>query len=271
MSDASTRERSGFSVVRRVNRPGKVLQRPVPEHRVSLHLSRATRTVCRESGRSFLRIHGDIDFTPAHEPLGYTCSEDSTWLELRIHPELLLQVAEACRLPRARLSARHLLRDASLSHLAFAIESEPRANTPTARRYLDGLGVALAIRLLSPPEPRANAYAVPAAASSLAIERVTVFVESNLDGTLSLERLASVAGMSSSHLQREFRARHGTSLHRYIATRRVERARSLLLKRELPASEVALAAGFAHQSHMARWMRRLLGVTPSEILQSREP
>jgi AraC family transcriptional regulator len=56
------------------------------------------------------------------------------------------------------------------------------------------------------------------------------------------------------------------TVHRYVVRRRVERARTLLLQGELKASEVALASGFAHQSHMARWMRRELGLTPSELL-----
>jgi AraC family transcriptional regulator len=30
---------------------------------------------------------------------------------------------------------------------------------------------------------------------------------------------------------------------------------------------VALAAGFAHQSHMARWMRRELGQSPRELVR----
>ena len=33
-------------------------------------------------------------------------------------------------------------------------------------------------------------------------------------------------------------------------------------------AEVALATGFAHQSHLARWMRRLLGVAPSDVLRA---
>jgi AraC family transcriptional regulator len=45
----------------------------------------------------------------------------------------------------------------------------------------------------------------------------------------------------------------------------VEHARTLLLQHAMPASEAALAAGFAHQSHMARWMRRLLGVVPTGL------
>jgi AraC family transcriptional regulator len=46
------------------------------------------------------------------------------------------------------------------------------------------------------------------------------------------------------------------------------RAQALLLRGELPASQVALEAGFAHQSHMARWTRRVLGVTPAAVVRS---
>ncbi|MDF2697143.1 MAG: AraC family transcriptional regulator, partial [Labilithrix sp.] len=69
--------------------------------------------------------------------------------------------------------------------------------------------------------------------------------------------------------RRWFKVRTGLSVHRYVVRRRVERARVLLLQRTMPASEVALAAGFAHQTHMARWMRRELGVTPRELVRLR--
>jgi AraC family transcriptional regulator len=52
-----------------------------------------------------------------------------------------------------------------------------------------------------------------------------------------------------------------------VVQRRVERARELLLRGELPISQVALEVGFAHQSHLARWMRRILGVTPTAIVR----
>jgi AraC-like DNA-binding protein len=48
---------------------------------------------------------------------------------------------------------------------------------------------------------------------------------------------------------------------------RIERARLLLDEGGLSAAEVALAAGFSHQSHMARWMRRELGETPRTLLR----
>jgi AraC family transcriptional regulator len=59
-------------------------------------------------------------------------------------------------------------------------------------------------------------------------------------------------------------------VHQYVVQRRVERARTLLLQGRLSASQVALETGFAHQSHMAHWMNRLLGVTPRELARAGE-
>ncbi|HEX2477512.1 MAG TPA: helix-turn-helix domain-containing protein, partial [Lacipirellulaceae bacterium] len=50
-----------------------------------------------------------------------------------------------------------------------------------------------------------------------------------------------------------------------VIQRRVERAKTLLQYDGLSLIEVALAAGFAHPSHMARHMRRLLGLPPRAI------
>jgi AraC family transcriptional regulator len=78
-----------------------------------------------------------------------------------------------------------------------------------------------------------------------------------------------VADLSVSHLKVLFRHSVGLPVHEYVVRRRVERARTLLLAGKLSLSQVALASGFAHQSHLARQMRRVLGVTPAAILNRR--
>jgi AraC family transcriptional regulator len=60
----------------------------------------------------------------------------------------------------------------------------------------------------------------------------------------------------------------GMPVHRYVVQRRLERARSLLLQGRLNAGQVALEVGFAHQSHMAAWMKREFGMTPRDIVRS---
>ncbi|NEQ26680.1 MAG: helix-turn-helix transcriptional regulator [Microcoleus sp. SIO2G3] len=49
---------------------------------------------------------------------------------------------------------------------------------------------------------------------------------------------------------------------------RVERAKQLLRQRKMNLSEIALACGFTHQSHLNRHFKRLTGVTPKKFLNS---
>lgn len=98
--------------------------------------------------------------------------------------------------------------------------------------------------------------------------RISEHIEANLDGELSLEAIAAVAGISVTHLTPLFRRSMGRSVHAYVMERRVHRARLLLLDRRMTIAEVALETGFAHQSHLARWMRRMIGLTPGQILRA---
>lgn len=111
---------------------------------------------------------------------------------------------------------------------------------------------------------------LPAGLSQAQLRRVTAYVEACLDQDLSLIRLANVAGVSASHLKTLFK-RSTVPVHEYVVQRRVERARALLSRDELPINQVALEAGFSHQSHMARCMRRVLGVTPKAVRDDSRP
>ncbi|WP_145985537.1 helix-turn-helix domain-containing protein [Marilutibacter maris] len=48
-------------------------------------------------------------------------------------------------------------------------------------------------------------------------------------------------------------------------------ARELLLRRDMPASQIALEAGFAHHSHMMRTLRRVLGEASVAPLRRKSP
>lgn len=77
----------------------------------------------------------------------------------------------------------------------------------------------------------------------------------------SLGELAALVGMSRFALLRAFRARHGLPPHAYLNQLRVRRARTLL-DDGMPAAAVAVAVGFADQSHLSRHFRRLVGLAP---------
>ena len=77
---------------------------------------------------------------------------------------------------------------------------------------------------------------------------------------------AQAAGIGLSQFKSLFKQSVGLAPHQYLLRRRVERARELLERERLPIAEAAAATGFAHQSHLARNMRRLIGVTPRQLV-----
>ncbi|MFN8514371.1 MAG: AraC family transcriptional regulator [Thermomicrobiales bacterium] len=99
--------------------------------------------------------------------------------------------------------------------------------------------------------------------------RVLNYIETHLDQDLSLSHLAGIARSQRLPLQGPLPAVARPPVHQYVIRRRVDHARALLLEGQLPLCQVALESGFAHQSHMARWMRRLLDTTPADIARSR--
>jgi AraC family transcriptional regulator len=266
--DAASWPPAGVRLVAQARAPGSIVLAPIAEHRVVVHLSEATASTCRTTGYRCVRQTGDVDLTPSGEEGGYDADTASSALEVRLATGFVARVADELHLAprRASLAPRHLVADAPTRHLAWAFIAEHQAGGANGRLYLDSLGVALAVRLLS----HASAAEQPVAGlSPRRLQHVLDYIEANLATSLDLVQLAAVARASSAHLRRWFPVHMGESVHRYIVRRRVERARELLILRALPASEVAAAVGFAHQSHMARWMRRLLGATPREL--SRQP
>jgi AraC family transcriptional regulator len=250
--------------------PGRYPGAVLPDHRVIFYLTPAVPTDCCCEGVRQWRIGTpyDFDMVPAGASGFWEDHEPCDMVTVRLAPSLVASTAEALALPRDRtdLAPRLGARDPLVEHVVRALIAELEAPAPAGRIYADGLAVALTTRLLQ------SFSAVGAAGrqtlSKPQVRRLVEFIDVNLEADLTLEELAGVAGMSIPHLTTLFRRTMGQSVHAYVMERRVHRARALLLARNMTISQVALETGFAHQSHLARWMRRLLGVTPSEILKA---
>ncbi|MFI0812650.1 AraC family transcriptional regulator [Streptomyces echinatus] len=78
---------------------------------------------------------------------------------------------------------------------------------------------------------------------------------------VSLEEAAGLLGAHPAHLVRAFSGAYGIAPHQYLMSRRVGRARRLLLD-GVPPGEVAPVTGFYDQAHLTRHFKRLVGVTP---------
>lgn len=76
--------------------------------------------------------------------------------------------------------------------------------------------------------------------------------------------LAAAAGMHPDHLARAFRLRFGMPIGSYLRRLRLEWAATRLETSDATISAIALAAGFADQSHFTRLFKRHTGLTPRE-------
>jgi transcriptional regulator GlxA family with amidase domain len=80
-----------------------------------------------------------------------------------------------------------------------------------------------------------------------------------------VERLASVSGVSEAHFARSFKDAFGVPPHRYLLTRRIERAKAFLRDTDLPVTEIAFQTGWKSLGTFGRIFRDITGESPSEL------
>jgi transcriptional regulator GlxA family with amidase domain len=80
-----------------------------------------------------------------------------------------------------------------------------------------------------------------------------------------VERLASVSGVSEAHFARSFKEAFGVPPHRYLLTRRIERAKALLRDTDQPIIDVAFATGWASLGTFGRVFKDVTGQSPTEL------
>ena len=85
-----------------------------------------------------------------------------------------------------------------------------------------------------------------------------------------VERLAGVSGVSEAHFARAFREAFGAPPHRYLLTRRIERASALLRDTDLPILDIAFDTGWNSLGTFGRTFRDVTGESPTRIARPRE-
>ncbi|PXX36845.1 helix-turn-helix transcriptional regulator [Undibacterium pigrum] len=80
-----------------------------------------------------------------------------------------------------------------------------------------------------------------------------------------IHKLAEVSAVSAAHFAREFKKAFGLPPHRYLLTRRIERAKTLLRDTDLPVTEIALQTGWTSLGTFGRIFRDITGESPGEL------
>lgn len=181
------------------------------------------------------------------------------------------------RSPRAiELIDPQQVSDDLVSQYARVITEEIRTPTSYSGLQMDAIGSALGIYLLRRhSNVRADATCPhKGGLTARTVARVTEYVDAHLGRELTLSELASIAGYSPWHFHRAFRRSTGLTPHDLLVTRRIDRARSLLLETDLPVVEIAGKVGYRSPRSFAAVFKQRTGLAPTQYrgrIRSRGP
>ncbi|MGB1289003.1 MAG: helix-turn-helix domain-containing protein, partial [Aggregatilineales bacterium] len=106
---------------------------------------------------------------------------------------------------------------------------------------------------------------LPDITSKRSVVLVRDYLEAHYMENVRLDDLAAEAHLSPYHLLRVFQRETGLSPHKYLTNIRIQKARTFLESGMSPI-EVATLTGFTDQSHLTRWFKRIVGITPGRYI-----
>lgn len=155
-------------------------------------------------------------------------------------------------------------RDPALFHLISALAPCLEEDGHTSSLFRHHVLEAIRLRLTEACGSEAPHGRGPRAGLSAAQERrVKERLMADLADDPGLAELAALCGLSTSHFARAFRRSTGLPPHQWLLAQRICKAKQLLAGAAAPISEIALACGFADQSHLTRVFSKAVGASPA--------
>lgn len=161
------------------------------------------------------------------------------------------------------------VQDRLIYHIGLALKAELETNGASSCLYAESAATFLAIHLLRHYSTRI--YKIRDYVGGLPqhkLKQAIDYIQEHLSENISLEAMANHIDISGYHFCRLFKQSTGFSPYQYVIKQRVERAKQLLRQGKMSISEIAIACGFTHQSHLNRHFKRITGATPKTFIKS---
>lgn len=175
------------------------------------------------------------------------------------------------RFPGARveIAEKWAFKDPRLENLLKVLYEELRQGAPTGPIFAEQLGNAVAMLLarqysIVTPGIYGSGGRIPTSR----LKTIFDYVEAHLHEDVHLSDLAKTAAMSLYYFARLFKNSTGVSPHRYVAQRRIARAKELLRNSEKSVFEIGMCVGYTDAEHFRNLFRREVGVPPRDFRAS---
>jgi len=97
------------------------------------------------------------------------------------------------------------------------------------------------------------------------ITKAQEYIRQHFQKDLALEEVAQVVGISPYYFSKLFKEEAGTNFVEYLTGIRIEKARQLLMNRELSIKQVCIDSGYANPNYFSRIFKKWTGITPTEF------
>ena len=232
-----------------------------PHDRTIWSVDEGTRKTTPVTAGSVL-IHADRDFVWHYR------EKRSEWLSIEIEPEVLSRIAHESGLSDVELEYQVLFSDSTILNIAQLFKAEVVKSGVAEEIYVESLRNLLAVHLIrnysSIGQTKSNESTTKTARlNALQVKQLQDFIEDNLDQKISIAQLSAIVHLSQFYFARAFKEAVGTTPHRYLVQRRIERAKILLKVTKFSVQEIAIRVGFVNVSHFTRQFRKYVGATPA--------
>lgn len=210
---------------------------------------------------------GQAYVVPSDQPHDFRLYRPDGMVNFHIDPQALVALDPARFEGRPHLVDEvAVMDDPTTAGLAAGVHAACQAPGGLTPLYLDAAWTMLAVHLLHRLRPGASPDPARVRASLPArrLARVLEYVEAHAADDIRVSDLAGLVALSPVQFTRLFTQAVGASPMQHVIERRLERARALLARDDLPISQIALEAGFGTHARFAEAFRKRFGQTPSQ-------
>lgn len=206
-----------------------------------------------------------VNFVAAGDTLTTQVQRGNSGMErlaVAILPHALKHLAQSEELADCEMRSAMMIERPLPHELLKSLADEIRAPSIHGRLYAETLVLAAVIDLIRNTGAPKRVTPAKGGLAPWQIRRIEAMINDRLDEDKSLADLAAAVHLSKSHFVRAFHRSIGMPPYKYQLNVRIERAKRLLRRGDMPLTEIGLACGFGSQSQFIRAFHRLVGVSP---------